>query len=412
MSEVWAERQRRTNRLVREVARKVLAEPLDGDRLYGLCRLTWITESYRTKDASYIRSTKIPALGDALQRDFSGQTLDEVATSVAMDLHKLQIDVLVRSHTGFTNFYKAYRKSARDWIIAHAPTIAALFHRAYDLQNDEDALALGADIAALPGIPKANHPQVLMRPEFLLAPVCFALDSRLRFPILNGGTRVQSVLRRIGANGQSVPVQIQLLVGLIGHRGIADAADVDQLGLAELANLGWGDVEPAWQLLAPASEIGTVLPLKDEDEVRRLQQALELPQRRVHNGMTNSLRRLLASWTLLEGQANNCRYDVLVKNYDGSNNDLLLEVKSSTDPSQVRMAIGQVYAYWHRLMGPSDDCHVAIVLPERPDAETEGLLQWLEIGLLWFEDLQLCSSTDWLETFVADVADVAEPVQA
>ncbi|MCY1166796.1 hypothetical protein D9M73_67460 [compost metagenome] len=402
MSEVWAERQRRTNQLVRVIARKVLEGPVDGNRLYGLCRLTWITDSFEGTRAAYIRSTKIPALGDALQRNFTGQTIEEVANDVAAQLDMPELEALVYSHTGFTNFYKAYRNSARGWMLAHAPAITALFRRAYFLQSDADAQLLGADIAALPGIPKANHPHELMHPEYLLTPTCFALDPRLRFPILNGAGRVRSVLRQIGAADQSIASQIQLLVGLIGQNGIRDAADLDQLGLAELDDLGRkGDRESMRQLLTHVLEEGDTLPLKDEEDVSRLQQALEIAQRRVHNGMTNQLCRLLANWTLLEGRAKDCRYDILVKNYDAAKNDLLLEVKSSVDPSQIRMAIGQVYAYWHQLMGPLGDCHTAIVVPTRPALETEELLKWLVIGLLWFEGGKLCTSTDWLKDFVA-----------
>ncbi|WP_312589916.1 hypothetical protein [Comamonas terrigena] len=403
MSEVWAERQRRTNQLVRGIARKVLEGPIDGNRLYGLCRLTWITEAYDAEHPAYIRSTKIPALGDALHQNFTGRTLDEVANEVATQLERPELETLVRSHTGFTNFYKAYRNSAREWMLMHEAEITAIFQRAYLLQSDADAQLLGADIAALPSIPKANHPHLLMRPEYLLTPACFALDPRLRFPILNGAERVQSVLRRIGAADRSVPAQIQLFVGLIGQNGVRDAADLDQLGLTALDGLGRADHEPMRQLLMHVPDEGDSLPLKDEEDVRRLQQALDVAQRRVHNSMTNKLRQLLANWTLLEGRAKDCRYDVLVKGYDGGDNDLLLEVKSSVDSAQIRMAIGQVYDYWHRLMGPSSDCHAAIVLPGRPDTATEELLQWLEVGLLWLEGGQLYTSTEWLEEFVAAV---------
>ena len=117
--------------------------------------------------------------------------------------------------------------------------------------------------------------------------------------------------------------------------------------------------------------------------------------------MTNDLRTSLARWNVFEGCLADCRYDVLVGDYDGNGNNLLLEVKSTTDVAEVRMAIGQVFSYWHRLSGPTDDCHVAVVLPERPDAATEELLQWLKIGLLWFEDRQLCTNTEWLRSFIA-----------
>ncbi len=403
MSNAWAERQRRTNKLVRQVANAVLEGPTNGNRLYGLCKLTWITKPYESERSPYIHSTKIPALGDVLQRDFTGWSLDDVAKEVAIQLKAPDLEHLISLHTGFTNFYNAYRNSARKWILKHEHTIHVLLQRAYLLKSDSDAQQLATDIAALPGIPKTNSSNELMRPEYLLTPVCFALDPRLRFPILNGAPHVKNILQKIGATDKSISAQVQLLVQLIGQREIVDAADLDQLEQPELERLNTALQEPMSQPLALAPENGDNLTLKDEADVQRLQQALNIAQRRAHNKITNQLRHLLASWGPLEGRAQDCLYDILIKNYDTADNDLLLEVKSSIDPAQIRMAIGQVYAYWHRLMGPSQDCHTAIVLPKHPDPKTEQLLNWLEIGLIWLEEGELYTSTEWLKDFIATV---------
>ncbi len=408
MSQVWADRQRRTNRLLRALAPGVLHQsPPDPQRLFALCRLTWITAAYDEISATYVNRLKIPALGEALEQGFSQLSIDLVAATVALKLGDPELEKVVSSHTGFTNFYRAYRNSAREWMEANAAAVARIFERAFVLKDDVEAEVLARDIAALPGIPKANHPEQRMRPEYLLTPVCFALDPRLRFPIINGAPRVRSLLRRVGATDDSIAAQVRALVGLIGRDGIEDAADLDQLGLAELIDIGGAPHESQRSLLRLLPEDGDTLPLKDEEDIRRLQQALDVAQRRVHNRMTNDLRVALARWTLFEGRLADCRYDVLVSDYDGAGNDLLLEVKSTTDSAQVRMAIGQVFNYWHRLSGPTDDCHTAIVLPERPDAATEELLLWLEIGLLWFEDRQLRTDTEWLQPFVAECLPLA-----
>ena len=397
MSQIWAERQRRTSQLVRALAPRVLSQSSpDAARLYALCRLTWITDEH----ATYVERLKIPALGEILDWDFSGLSIDEVAAEVARQFNDVALGEVVREHTGFTNFYRAYRNSAGEWMRTHAKQVNQIFHHAYKLTSDNEAVQLAESIAALPGVPKANHPEQLMRPEFLLTPVCFALDPRLRFPIVNGAPRVRSLLRHLGVPNHSIAEQVRMLVGLIGQGGVEDAADLDQLGAKELIDIGGASKVPLRRLLQPLPEEGDTLPLKDEDDVTRLQQALDVTQRRIHNRMTNDLLRALAPWTLFEGRAADCRYDILVKNYDGKKNDLLLEVKSATDASQVRMAIGQVFAYWYRLAGSSRERHVAIVLPEQPDAATEKLLQWLQIGLLWFEDRQLCTDTEWLQPLV------------
>jgi hypothetical protein len=405
MSEAWAERQRRTNSLVRRIATRVLDGKPDGDQLLGLCRLTWITDSYEGENPAYIRSTKIPALAEALGINLDGLTLSEAADEVAMATGDPEVAQLVRSHTGFTNFYKAYRNSARPWARQNRRALLDIFRQAFALASDEQGEALMSRVAALPLIPKANHPEQGMRPEFLVTPVCFALDGRVRFPIINGAERVQSLLRRIGAIDGTAVAKYRALVGLIGRGGISDAADLDQLGLVDQVDVLSPIDQPLRHLLQEQPEVGNDLPSKDESEVARLQQALTTEQRRLHNRMTNELRRLLANWTLLEGRSPDCRYDVLVRNYDEARNDLLVEVKSSSDVSQVRMAIGQVLSYWHHLKGDTDEAHTAILLPSRPDASIGELLSWLDIGLLWLEDGRLYTGSPWLAHLAALVGD-------
>jgi hypothetical protein len=66
---------------------------------------------------------------------------------------KPELGPLVLSHTGFTNFYKAFRKSSQGWMDELPP----LFRQAFELENNEDGLRLVAVIERLPGRPKANQ---------------------------------------------------------------------------------------------------------------------------------------------------------------------------------------------------------------------------------------------------------------
>lgn len=99
-----------------------------------------------------------------------------------------------------------------------------------------------------------------------------------------------------------------------------------------------------------------------------------------HNKMTNRLIELLPDTE--QGCTSNAMFDALLKNYDTRGNDLLVEVKSSAEISHIRMAIGQLYSYWHTAFGESRP-HLAVLLPDKPDAEIVNLLQWLNIGVLW-----------------------------
>ena len=407
MSQIWADRQRRTQQLIRAIAPRVLDSPLDTDGLLGLCQLTWITSSYVDSSTGYITSVKLPALGRVMKRDFSAMALDDVARDMGASARGSDLARLVSSHSGFTNFYNAYRNSAHGWMDANRKQVRDIFRRAYALRTDDEAYALARTIDRLDAIPKPRDTDVHMPAASLITPVCFALDPRLRFPIVNGRHNVRALLRQVGAGDQSLDAKVRALARLIGRGGIRDAADLDQWQAQDLVEIGDDSHEPAHQQLGERKVAGGTLPLKDEEDLTRLQAALTTAQRRIHNRMTNDLRQLLRPWHLTEGCAEDCRYDVLVSNYDGHRNDLLLEVKSSSDASQVRMAIGQVYAYWHRLKGPTDDPHIAVVLPERPDDSTLALLEWREIGVLWFEDGRLETSTQWLVSFADQARAVA-----
>ena len=193
MSEEWAERERRTNRLVRAVAAYVLDDiSVSPGQLYGLCKLTWITKSFDERDAAYIKSTKIPALGNIFNEDYADASLEMVAADLFKTLGNESIRELVLGNTGFTNFYGAYRNSARTWIENHFSSLLSPFQRAFRLETDDDGLNLIWSISKLPRVPNAAADVRLKAPEHLLTPVFFAVDSRLRFPLINGNKGVQS----------------------------------------------------------------------------------------------------------------------------------------------------------------------------------------------------------------------------
>jgi len=111
--------------------------------------------------------------------------------------------------------------------------------------------------------------------------------------------------------------------------------------------------------------------------------------------MTNKLLDILSGYTLSEGTSVEARYDVMVKNYDGQSKDLLIEVKSSAGPANIRMAVGQLYSYWFGV-GTGTEIDVAILLPKKPSAAILEFLEWMGIGALWFSRDSLKTNTKWL----------------
>ena len=403
MSENWAERERRTNQLARIGADYVFTQKtVLPDQLYGLCKLTWITKSHSGDNPGYVRSTKIPALASIFQRDYADKTIDEVAIDLST-LLAIPISQLILDQTGFTNFYNPYRNGSAEWIDNNFTKLLPLFRDAHQLSNDDQGLMLIKKIAELPRIPKPNHDDQGMRPEYLITPAFFALDKRIRFPLINGNEGVKNLLSKLGVSNAPLEKQYQSMINLYGIGGITDATDLDQIGRDLPDFIEVAGKKATKTLLEKKPVAGNVeLPLKDENDIESLQDARTIKSKRIHNTLTNKLKTRLVNYTLLEGCDRRAMYDVLVKNYDEAQNDLLIEVKSSVEIAHIRMAIGQVFDYWFRTKGETDR-HVAILLPASPDDETKHFLELLHVGVLWFTGEKLETCSDWLDRLVAGV---------
>jgi hypothetical protein len=313
MSEKWAKRQRRTNQLVRAAAGYLFKQKtISPDQLYGLCKLTWITGS----DTAYINSTKKPALGEIFKRDYSIISIGEVATDVSAIVGSPSIKHLILSDTGFTNFYKAYRNTAREWIGDNFDSVLPLFREAYKLGTDSQGLKLIRKIKHLSGIPKANHQEQLMKPEYLLTPAFFSLDGRLRFPLINGNEGVKNLLTRLKVMSAPLDEQYQNMIGLYGKGGIVDAADLDQAGQDLPDFVALDGKRPTKKLLEEKPTGGSKLPLKDESDIESLQKGRTIINRRIHNQLTNKLMTRLSGHTLLEGSSKAAMFDVMVKDFN------------------------------------------------------------------------------------------------
>ncbi|MGI2947474.1 hypothetical protein INT50_08905 [Vibrio diabolicus] len=398
MSVDWANRQRDTNKLVRRIAKYIFSkESISAEQLYGLSKLSWITNSYEGENASYISSTKIPALAAIFNRDYKKVSIDEVAKDVADILQDSNITVEISKHTGFTNFYKAYRNSAYVWIEDNFDILLPMYKSAFLAKNSEDRKRIITQIANTPGIPKANHPEQLMKPEYFLTPTFFMLDAEIKFPLINGNEWVKNLLKKLEVQGKSLPDQYDAMIKLYGVGGIIDAADLDQVGRDIPDFISIPGKKAKKKLLEKKDTKNTAeLPLKDETDVKVIKHSGTIKQRRIHNQLTNKVLNSLSSFTLLEGCDDSCMFDVLVKDYDGDENDLIIEVKSSIERSNIRMAIGQLFDYLYELKG-DDEPHIAILLPEKPDNKAIQLLNWMDIGMLWFEGDNIHTSSDWLE---------------
>lgn len=402
MVSTWTERERDTNRLARALAKYVFAQAsVSPKQLYGLSKLAWITNSYEGENPAYIRSTKIPAIGDVLGVDFTDATLESVAAEVEQitSTSEGSVSQLIMKHSGFTNFYKAYRNSVAFWVEDNFQKLLPMYRSAFQAQSRSERRALVEQIMTLDPIPIGNDGEKSMRPEFFLTPAFFVLDSDIKFPLINGNKNVRALLKKLNVSSASLVEQFDALYNLYGQGGIVDAADVDSLG-EDLPEFIGSDTETATMGIPRTTQNlqDDELPFKDESDVTSVKQSGTVRHRRIHNQLTNRLLQCLEGRFLLrEGRSDECMFDVMVKEFDGES-DLLIEVKSSLDQGQLRMAVGQLYDYWFRLKGVEVDEYLAILLPEEPNTEQKALLEWLDIGVLWFDgEGELASGSDWLD---------------
>ncbi len=99
--------------------------------------------------------------------------------------------------------------------------------------------------------------------------------------------------------------------------------------------------------------------------------------------MTNRVRELLRGLILTQGNNQDCRYDILAKNYNGKGRHLLIEVKPKPDKGSIRIGIGQLLDY-RRFLPEQAAVDLAVLSIGAPPKSYIKLLQDLQITPVWF----------------------------
>jgi len=197
---------------------------------------------------------------------------------------------------------------------------------------------------------------------------------------MNSCRHISALLKEFGVNNGNILDRYSALAALLDEKGIADAADIDQIqtGYSEYAKKR----QKTFKQIVPKSSHRD-LTQKDDSDFEILRRATTTQGRRRHNSLTNLLMDVLEEYDVVEGSEQKCRYDALVKDYD-KDGDLLIEVKSSAEMTEVRMAVGQLYDY-HRQLPNREKTSKAILLPKEPDEHVKELLKYAKVGLLYFK---------------------------
>ena len=108
-------------------------------------------------------------------------------------------------------------------------------------------------------------------------------------------------------------------------------------------------------------------------------------QTRLHNTLTNALV-AIARRRKLEidrGSTKACMFDALIREYAGTERDLLVEVKAGWDRATCRLAAGQLQDY-RRLLSNRAATDLAVLFTSRPSRHAFDLFGDLGIRVAWF----------------------------
>ena len=261
-----------------------------------------------------------------------------------------------------------------------------IIRRAQNLQfNDQTRFDLAAKIEELPGVPAPTKGGKEAHPSTILTPMIACLDPMERFPVINAREGVRNLLHAYKLSNVDLVGQVKGMVGLIGQLGISDSFMIDVL--AEfIAKDGPKEVKTLVSTKPSKTDIiESELPIFDEAERKAVKNSSTVTYRNRHNKITNLFKSIFETYEILRGTSHNCKYDMLMKNYDGNGRDLLIEAKPEADKGSIRIAIGQLFDY-RRFLSSRVGTDLALLTINSPTKIYIELLHDLQITCLWFEN--------------------------
>ena len=215
-----------------------------------------------------------------------------------------------------------------------------------------------------------------------LAPALACMDSKRRFPIVNGPTK-----RLLSASGKKADVDgILSLFRLIGQKGIRDSFYLDVYATSKRNKF-----KPAKSRKSPHVQEPREIGLKSEENVYASYMKRRSKIRRRHNILLNKFKQAV-EWKYKKPEES--EYDVLIRDWRKPGRLLLIEAKTETKGAsgraQVRQAIGQLFDYrWRSFKKIMKKVDMALLVPKKPDQDILNLLDSLEINVIWFDGSEL-----------------------
>lgn len=384
-SSEWYKTERNTEALVKAVMQFRSPRSLSGEDIWQLIRLTWVTASDGKLVEHHWQQLKVPALAHLLKK--TAVTSDDLTATLSTMHLPAALEQAASRTTGMVNAYRAYRNSLLDWCAAHKNTLRSMITTAQTLgKNDQARYDLARKISQLPKVSTPTGARSMSAAN-LITPLIACLDPQLRFPIVNGETGVTLRLAKLGFSNHSLEEQVRGFLGIIGRFGITDAFALDTMDDQLIDKI---TKRPSNETKGTKIDSkGTALPDLDDSEREAILKSQTLRYRRRHNTMTTRLKSLLPRFEMTQGDRQECRFDVLIADYDGKGRDLLIEAKPDPDRGSLRVAVGQLFDY-RRFLRHQVGTDLAILTIGRPPKDYVELFHELHITALWFTN-QTCS---------------------
>lgn len=287
---------------------------------------------------------------------------------------------------GIVNFYKAYRKTGLKWVERNYNKLNRLVQMVIKSNSNLAITRIAEEIELLPKIPKGNNQPGLMSPQNLVTPLFACLDPRNRFPIINKAEYVQRLHRKLNVQSLHLTDKVSTLIRLYSQFGIKNNFMLDCVSSRlTTMNLQKSVVKIVKLTKSRSKPLGE----KDDSDIETILKTRSIKIIRLHNSMTNSLLELCNKNKLqIEEGREPYKFDALIRNYDNTGKDLLVEAKGTIDRSQLRLAVGQLFDY-RRGLKKRAVTDLAVLLPNKPKQPEIAYLNDLAIGVAWFANDRL-----------------------
>ncbi len=380
---LWIASKRRTAKLIQSLWKSAeKKQRIDPSFLCLLVQCGW-TNSGQKRGKHSTRLWRNQNIADYLNVPYgSDEQLAQVLASRFKALRVSKCLFLLKSETGITHYYNAFRSGTMKYVKRHSDQIALAFNHVATKSADiyRKVQAVASSIESLGQISVAGRH---VSPFTGLTPTLSCLDPQCRFPIMNERTR--GLLRCIGMKADTEG--ILALSKLIGPAyDVRDAFELDAYSYGE----NFPHPKPNPRKLAFGSSFSDVGLKSEINSIAKIAAKKAVITKR-HNKLINRLRDYIL-WrqkTLKES-----KFDGLVIGWK-KGRDLLIEAKTASEGpagrSQVRQAIGQLYDYRFTHM-PKNNIDLAVLLPKEPSSSVQELLASLRIELLWFNGKNLAGT--------------------